>query len=86
MDNFYSEAEIDSTLSDYTTSAQLHTGFYSKVKTHLIFDTYATTIQRYGDFHSKGYVNQMLVQSITSFEFYFTKGDIDTLLADKYST
>ena len=29
---FYSKAEIDLTLSDYTTSAQLHNEFYSKVK------------------------------------------------------
>ena len=35
--------------------------------------------------YSKGYVNQMLVQSTTLFEFYYTKGDIDTLLADKVS-
>ena len=35
--------------------------------------------------YSKGYVNQMLVQSTTLFEFYCTKGDIDTLLADKVS-
>ena len=35
--------------------------------------------------HSKGYVNQMLVQSTTLFEFYYTKGDFDTLLADKVS-
>ena len=27
----------------------------------------------------------MLVQSTTLFEFYYTKGDIDTLLADKVS-
>ena len=32
-----------------------------------------------------GYVNHMLVQSTTLFEFYYTKGDIDTLLADKVS-
>ena len=30
-DNSYSN-EIDSTISGYTTSARLHTGFYSKVK------------------------------------------------------
>ena len=36
-------------------------------------------------FYSKGYVNQMLAQSTTLFEFYYTKGDIDTLLADKVS-
>ena len=27
VDNFYSKVEIDPTLSDYTTSAQLHTDF-----------------------------------------------------------
>ena len=37
------------------------------------------------DCYSKGYVNQVLVQSTTLFEFYYTKGDIDTLLADKVS-
>ena len=77
--------EIDSTLSDSTTSAQLHTDFYSKVKMNLILDTYTTTNQRYDGFYSKGYVNQVLVQSTTLFEFYYTKGDIDTLLADKVS-
>ena len=85
MDNFSSKTEIDSTLSDYTTSVQLHTDLYSKVKTHLIFDTYTTTTQLYDGFYSKGYVNQMLVQSTTLFELYYTKGDIDTLLADKVS-
>ena len=85
VDNFYSTTEIDSTLSGYTTSAQLQTDFYSKVKTNLIFDTYTTTTQLYDAFYSKGYVNQRLVQSTTLFESYYTKGDIDTLLADKVS-
>ena len=84
VNNFYS-TEIDSPLSDFTTSAQLHTDFHSKVKPILIFDTYATATQLYEGFYSKGYVNQMLVQSTTLFEFYCTKGDIDTLLADKVS-
>ena len=84
MDNLYSKTEIDSTLSDYTTSVQLHTDFYSKVKTNLIFDTYTTTTQLYDEFDSKGRVNQMLVPTAL-FEFYYTKGDIDTLLANKVS-
>ena len=67
VDNVYSKTEIDSTLSDYTTSVQLHTDFYSKVKTNLIFDTYTTTTQLYEDSYSKGCVNQMLVQSTTLF-------------------
>ena len=33
--NFHPKNEIDSTLIDYTTSAQLHDVFYSKVKTNL---------------------------------------------------
>ena len=86
MDKLYSKTEIDSTLSDYTTSAQLHTDCYSKVKPNIMFDTYTTTTQLYDDFfYSKGYVNQMLVQSTTLFDFYYTKGDIDTLSADKVS-
>ena len=36
-------------------------------------------------FYSKGYVNQMLVQSTTIFELYYTKGDVDISLADKVS-
>ena len=78
------KTEIVSTLSAYTNSTQLHTDFYSKVKTNLIFDTYTTT-QLYNGFYGKGYVNQMLAQSTTFFEFYYTKGDIDTLLADNVS-
>ena len=85
VDDFYSKIETDSTLSDYTTANQLHTDFYIKEKTNLIFDAYTTTAQLYVGFYSKGYVNQMLVQSTTLSEFYFTKGDIDTLLADKVS-
>ena len=50
---------------------------------NMILDTYTTTTQLYDDFYSKGYVNQMLVQSTTLFGFCYTKGDIDTLLADK---
>ena len=76
------QTEIDSTLSDYTTSAQLHIDLYSKVKPDLIFDTYTTRTPLYDGFYSKGYVNQMLAQSTTLFEFY-TKVDIDTLLPDK---
>ena len=76
---------IDSALSGYTTSAQLHTGFYSKVERNLIFDTYTTTIQLYNEIYSKGCVNQMLVQSTTLFEFDYTKGDIHTILTDKVS-
>ena len=82
---FYSKTVIDSTLSGYTTSAQLHIDFYSKVKTNLIFDTYTTTTYLYGEFYCKGYVNQMLAQSTTLFDLYYAKGDIDTLLADKVS-
>ena len=85
VDTFYSKTENDPALSDYTTSAQFHIAFYSKVKTNLIFDTYTTTTQLHGGFYSKGYVNQMLVQPATLFKFYYTKGDIDTLLADKVS-
>ena len=87
-DNFYSKNEIDSTLSAYTNSTQLHVVFlffHSKFKTHLLLYTYTTATQLYDDFYSKGYVNHMLVQSFTLFEFYCTKGDIDTLLADKVS-
>ena len=47
--NFYAKTEIDSTLNDYTTSAQLHTDFIAKL-TNLIFDTYTTTTQLYDDF------------------------------------
>ena len=57
VDNFYSKTEIDSALSDYTTSAQLHTGFYTKSKTNLLLDTYTTTTQLYNDFCSKDYAN-----------------------------
>ena len=67
VDNFHPKTEIDSSLSDYTTSAQLHTAFYSKVKTNLVFDTCTTTTQLYEGVYSKGYVNQMLVQSTTLF-------------------
>ena len=69
MDNFCSKTEIDPTLNDYTTSVQLHTGFHSKVKTNIVFDTYTATTQLYDAFYSKGYVNQMLAQSTTLFEF-----------------
>ena len=36
-------------------------------------------------FVCNGYVNQMLIQSTALFEFNYTKGDIETLLADKVS-
>ena len=65
MYNFYAKTEIASALSDYTTSAQLHTDCYSKVKTNLVCDTYTPATQLYNDLSSKGYVNQMLVQSTT---------------------
>ena len=52
---------------------------------NLILDTYTTTTQPYKICYSKGHVNQLLVQSTTLFEFYYTKGDIDTLLADTVS-
>ena len=55
------------------------------VKTNIILDTCTTATQLYDGFYSKGYVNQMLVQSTTLFEFYYTKGDFDTLLEDKVS-
>ena len=88
VDNFYSKTEIDSTLSDYTTSAQLHTDFYSKVKTNLIFDTY----------HMQQRLNYMRIFTVKVMltrcwyhqphysNFYHTKGDIDTLSADKLSS
>ena len=66
MCNFDSKTEIDSTLSDYTTSAQLHTDFYCKVKTNLIFDTYTTTIQLYIDFYSKGDIDTLLADTVSN--------------------
>ena len=48
-------------------------------------NTYTTTTQLRNGFHSKGYVNQVLVQSATPFEFYYTKADTDSSLADKVS-
>ena len=71
--NFYAKAEIDSTLSAYTNSTQLHTDFYSKVKTHIILDTHTTITQLHNGFYSTGYVNQMLVQSATLFELFTRK-------------
>ena len=68
-DNFYAKTEIDSTLNAYTTSTQLHTDVY-KVKTILTLDTYTTTTQLYNGLYSKGYINQLLVQPTTLFEFY----------------
>ena len=59
--------------------------FIAKLKTNLIFDTYTTAAQLYNGFYRKGYVNQMLAQSATLFELYYTKGDIDLLSADKVS-
>ena len=70
---FYSKTEIGSTLGGYTTSAQLHTGFYSKVKTNLIFDTCTTTTQLYMYTYIYIYID------------LYSKGDIDTLLADTVS-
>ena len=84
-DNFYSKTEIDSTLSDYTTSAQLHTDFYSKVKTNLIFDTYTTTTQLYDDFYSKLYIDNMFLTSTQTGSLYYNKTDTGNLLADKVS-
>ena len=59
MDSFYSKTDIDPTLSDYTTPAQLHTDFYSKTKTNLIPDTYTTTTQLYNDVYSKGDIDTL---------------------------
>ena len=36
----YTKTEIDSTLSAYTNSIDLHSGFYSKAKMRVILDTY----------------------------------------------
>ena len=85
MCNCYSNNEIDLTLSDYTTSAQLHTDFCSKVKINIILDTYTTTTQLYDDFYSKGYINQMALTSNQIVEFYCTKTDTDALFANNVS-
>ena len=81
-DMFYSKAEIDST---YTTPAQLHTDFYSKVKTHLIFDTYTTTTQLYDGCYNKTYIDNVLSTSTQAETLYYNNTDTDNLLADKIS-
>ena len=52
------QKQIDSSLNDYTTSAQSHIDFY-KVKTNLIFDTYTTTTQLYDGFYTNIYIENM---------------------------
>ena len=77
VDNFYSKAGIDSTLSGYTTSAQLRTGFYSKVKTYIIFDTCTTTTQIYNDFYSKGGIDTLLADTISNTGNVSSPGHLD---------
>ena len=79
----YPKTVIDSSLSDYTTSAQLHTDLHSKVNTNLIFDTDTTTTQLYEDFYSKLYIDNMLLTSAQTGSVYYNKTDIGALLADK---
>ena len=81
----YSKTEIDSTLSDYTTSAQLHTDCYSKVKTNIIVGTYTTTTQLYEDCYSKLYIDNMCLTSVQTETLYHNKTDTDKLLANKVS-
>ena len=77
----YAKTEIDSTLSDCTTSTQLHTDSHSKSRMNLTLDTYTTTTQLYGDFYSKGYMNQRFLTSTQIVEFHYT----DAFLANKIS-
>ena len=76
---------VDSTLSDYTTSAQSHTDFYSKVKTNIIFDTFTTATQPYEGFYSKLYIDNMFLTSAQTGALYYNKTDTCNLLADKVS-
>ena len=84
-DNSYSKSEIDSTISDYTTSAQLQTDLYSKVKTNLIFDSYTTTTRLYDDFYSKLCIDNTFLTSAQTRALYYNKTDTGNLLADKVS-
>ena len=81
----YPKSEIDSTLSDYTTSAQLHTDLYSKIKIHPIFDTYTTTTQLYEGFCSDLYIDNMLLTPTQTGALCYNKTDTDNSLADKIS-
>ena len=69
VDNFFfnSKTEIDSTLSAYTNSTQLHTDFFhSEVITNLIFDAYTTTTQLYHGFYSKGDIDTLLTAKVSN--------------------
>ena len=85
VDNSYPKTEIDSTLSDYTISAQLHTDLYSKVKTNLIFDTYTTTTQLYDDLYSKLYIDNMFLIPTQTGSLYYNKTNICNLWVTKIS-
>ena len=81
-----SKTEIASTLSDYTTSAQLHTDLYNKVETNIICDTFTTTTQLYEGFASKLYIDNMCLTSVQTEALYYNKTDTDNLLADKLTS
>ena len=79
---FRSKTEADSSLRDYTTSAQLHTSL-AKLKTNLIFDTYTTTAQLYDCFHIIIYIDNMLLTSTQTEALHYNKTDTGNLLANK---
>ena len=85
INNLYSKTEIDSSLSGYTTSAQLHIDFYSKVKANIISDTYTTATQLYDDFHNQIYIDNMFLTSTQTETLYYNKTDTDNSLANKVS-
>ena len=66
VDNLYSKTEIDLTLNDYTTPAQLHTDFDSEVQTNMILDACTTTTQLYDGFYSKGDTDTLLTDKVSA--------------------
>ena len=79
----FDSTEIDSTLSGYTTSAQLHFDFYSKVENNLIFGTYTAAISLYYGFYSKIYIDNMFITSTQTESLYYNKTDTGNLLASR---
>ena len=84
-DNFYSKAEIDSTLSDYITSTQIDDSYYSKSEIDTTLNLYSPSAQILSNLYSKLYIDNTCISPAQTGALYHNKTETGNMLLS-YST
>ena len=85
VDNFYSQTEIDPTLSDYITSTQIDASYYTKSEIDTTLNLYPPSAQILNYVYSKLHIDNTFPSSAQTGTLYYNKTETDNMLL-YYST